>query len=161
MNTRRANVRDIPAITRIYNYAIEHTTATFDLEPKTEEDWRETLAHHDDAYPLIVAEIDGKVAGYGLIKPLGERGGYRFSVENALYVDCDCQGRGVGTAILRDLVGLAGDRGYHAIVAQIVDGNEASLRLHERQGFERVGLLREVGRKFDRWLDLVVMERLL
>lgn len=161
MDTRQANVQDIPAITRIYNHAIEHTTATFDTEPKTEEDWRETLAQHGDTYPLIVAEIDGEVVGWGLIKPLGERAGYRFSVENALYVDCDCQGRGVGTAILRDLVELARGRGYHAIVAKIVDGNAASLRLHERQGFERVGVLREVGRKFDRWLDLVIMEKLL
>ncbi len=161
VNTRRATIQDIPAITRIYNYAIEHTTATFDTEPKTEAYWHAILTQHGDMYPVIVAELDGGVAGWGLIKPLGDRGAYRYSVENALYVDYDYQGRGVGSAILRGLVELAGDRGYHAIIAQIVDGNAVSLKLHEKLGFERVGVLREVGWKFDRWLDLVVMERLL
>jgi len=158
---RRATLDDLPDIARIYNYAIENTTATFHTEPRTLEDWQADFATHTEAYPLLVAEVDGIVAGWGLIRPYGARGGYRYTVENAVYVDCDYQGGGLGSALLGELVSAAREQGYHVILALVVAGNEASLKVHEKLGFERVGLLKQVGRKFDTWLDLIVMEKLL
>lgn len=158
---RRACVEDVPDITRIYNYAIEHTTATFDTEPKTVNDWLVTFREHGDIYPIIVAVLDSQVVGWGLIRPFGERKAYRYTVENAVYVDCDYQGRGLGSALLGELVSISREAGFHAMLALVVGGNDASLRLHEKFGFERVGVMKEVGRKFDRWLDIIVMEKLL
>lgn len=161
MELRLAEARDVASITRIYNHAIEHTTATFHTEHKTSDYWLGVLERHTDRYPFLVAVADGQVVGWGLIRPYAERPAYRYTVENAVYVDCDYQGRGIGRALLSELVTRASGLGYHAIVALVVEGNEASLRLHESAGFERVGVLREVGWKFGRWLSLVVMERLL
>lgn len=161
LTIRRAREEDIPEITRIYNYAIEHTTATFDMEPKTSKDRREWFKSHSDAYPLLVATIDDRVVGWGSIRPFGTRKAYRYTVENAIYIDCDMQGKGIGSALLNELIVLATERGYHAIMALIVGGNEASMKLHERFAFERIGVMREVGRKFDKWLDVIVHERIL
>ncbi len=157
---RQARFEDIPSITRIYNYAIEHTTATFDTEIKTVDDWLIAFSKHGDKYPIIVAVVDLKVVGWGLIKPFGERKAYRYTVEDAVYIDCNYQGQGLGSALLSELISIAREAGFHAMLALVVGGNAASLRLHEKFGFERVGFMKEVGRKFDRWLDVVVMEKL-
>jgi len=158
---RPAEERDLPDIARIYNDAILNTTTTFDTEPKTVEQWREVLNKHSEAYPLLVATVDGQVLGWAALRPAVDRPAARFTVENAIYVDCASQGRGVGSALLAALVEGARRNGYHAIVAMVVAGNEASVALHRKLGFEEVGLMREIGWKFDRWLDLIVMERLL
>ncbi len=158
---RRATPEDLAAIARIYNHAIENTTATFHTEPKTLDYWMSVLEKQTERYPLIVAEVDGRVAGWGLIRPYGERQAYRYTVENAIYVDCDYQGRGLGSALLGELVSAARELGYHAIIALVVGENDVSVKLHEKFGFERVGVLREVGMKFGRWLDLIAMEKLL
>ncbi len=158
---RQARADDLPEISRIYNYAILNTTSTFDTEPKTVEQWQDMLAKQTEAYPLLVAESGGRVAGWGVLRPAVDRSAARFTVENAVYVDPDFQGRGIGSALLSELIERARANGYHAIVAMVVAGNEASERLHRRLGFEQVGLMREIGWKFDRWLDLIVMEKLL
>lgn len=161
MIIRRATEADIPAITRIYNYAVQHTTATFDMEPKSLEDRTQWFHSHSDAFPLIVAEEEGEVTGWASLHLFGERKAYRHTVENAVYIDCDHQGRGIGTALLQELIRLAREQGHHAVLALIVAGNDASERLHRRLGFEQVGAMREVGRKFDRWLDILVYEKIL
>ena len=158
---RPARQDDAPAIAEIYNHAIKNTTATFDTEEKSVEDRRRWLAEHDDRHPVIVAECEGKVVGWGSLSRYHERPAYRFTVENAVYVSPQFQGRGVGRTILEHLISLAESLGYRAIIAQVVAGNEASFKLHESCGFETVGVLREVGRKFGRWLDVIVMEKLL
>lgn len=158
---RGAREEDLPDITRIYNNAILNTTATFDTEPKTIEDRAEWFSEHTDEFPLIVAAIGGRVVGWGSIGPYGERKAYRYTVENAVYVDCDYRGRGLGRLLLGELVKLASERGYHAMIALVVGGNEASARLHAGFGFELIGTMREVGWKFDRWLDILVYERIL
>lgn len=156
---RPARSEDVPAITEIYNEAIRNTTATFDMVEKTVEDRRIWLAQHGERYPVIVAEVDGKVSGWGSLSPYGERPGWRFTVENAVYVSPKSRGLGLGKMLLEELVRLAEDLGYHAIIAQVVGGNEASLKLHEKCGFEIVGVLKNVGNKFDRRLDVIVMEK--
>jgi L-amino acid N-acyltransferase YncA len=158
---RRAVESDVGEITRIYNDAILNTTATFDMEPKTLDDRLDWFRDRTDDYPVIVATVEGKVAGWAEIKPFGTRRAYRYTVENAVYVDLECQGKGIGSALLGELVEIASDKGFHVILALIVAGNECSVRLHARLGFEQVGVMREVGRKFDRWLDLLVFEKTL
>lgn len=155
---RRATQDDAADIQRIYNYAILHTTATFDIEPKTLADRVEWLKKHTDAYPVIIALIDSKIVGWAAIGPYGERKAFQYSVENAVYIDCDYQGRGVGSALLAELLKLSEELGYHAVIALVVGDNESSVKLHEKFGFAHVGTMREVGWKFDKWLDLLIYE---
>lgn len=158
---RRACKEDVPDITQIYNYAILNTTATFDIEPKTLEDRLLWFESHNEKTPIVVAAMDDKVVGWGDIRPFGERAAYRYTLENAVYVDCDYQGMGIGTLLLESLVDIAKSNGYHSILALIVGGNDASVHIHEKQGFEHAGFLHEVGRKFDKWLDLHILEKIL
>lgn len=158
---RHAVRADVPEIARIYNHAILNTTATFDTEPKTLEERSQWFENHSHAYPLIVATIDGAIAGWASLRPFGTRLAYRFTVENAIYVDVGYQGRGVGSALMNRLVELAEELGYHVIIALIVGGNEGSEKLHVKHGFTHVGTMREVGYKFDRWLDVLTYELVL
>lgn len=152
---------DLPHIARIYNQAILETTATFDTEPKSIEDWRNVLLEHNETFPLVVAELDGAVVAWGALRPFIKRPAARYTVENAVYVDPAYHGRGIGSDILAHLLDCAHRAGHHAVVALVVAGNAASERLHLKMGFRRVGVLREVGFKFDRWLDLVIFEKLI
>lgn len=158
---RKATIEDVPEITHIYNHAILNTTATFDIQPKTRQDRLEWFEKHGDGSPLLVGEIDGKVAGWADYRPFGTRAAYRFTVENAVYVDDNYRGRGVGMALMNEILKIAVDKGFHAIVALIVQGNEASERLHSKLGFELVGTMHEVGYKFDQWLDVLIYEKIL
>jgi phosphinothricin acetyltransferase len=108
-----------------------------------------------------VAEIDGAVAGFGSLSPYRDRPAYSTSVEDSVYVRTSNRDAGVGRLLLADLVDRAQQHGFHAVMARIVGGHEASIALHEAVGFEHVGVEREVGRKFRQWLDVVVMQRLL
>ncbi len=150
---------DAQAIADIYNHAIRTSTATFDTVEKSVDDRRHWIVEHGDHYPVIVAICDGRIAGWGSLSRYGERPGWRFTVENAVYVSPEFQSRGIGRAILEHLILLAGRLGYRAVIAQVVGGNEASFRLHETCGFETIGVLKSVGHKFDRRLDVILMER--
>lgn len=161
VRVRAAVESDLPEIARIYNQAILETTATFDTVPKSVEDWQETLVSHNDKFPLVVAEDNGKIVGWGSLRPFIKRPAARFTVENAVYVDPDHQGKGIGSAILAFLLECARRENYHAVIALVVAGNISSERLHSKFGFECVGVMREVGQKFGRWLDLMVLEKLL
>lgn len=158
---RQATQQDIADITRIYNFAIEHTTATFDLESKTIGDRLQWFQARTHAYPIIVATIDGQVVGWAAIRRYGNGKAYRYTVEDTIHVDPDHQEKGVGTALLARLIEIAEEKGYHTMVASIVGGNNSATRLHEKFGFETVGVMRHVARKFDTWLDVVVMQKLL
>lgn len=158
---RKARSSDAADIARIYNYAISNTTATFDMVPKSVEDRVDWLKSHGDRYPVFVAELDSKVVGWASLGPYGVRPAYRYTVENALYIDCDYQGRGIGKRLMQELLNAAGELGYHAVIALIVGGNESSIGIHRKFGFEMMGVMREVGRKFDRWLDIHIYEKVL
>lgn len=158
---RRAKEEDAGDIARIYNYAVLNTTATFDMEPKSVEDRVEWLREHGEQYPVFVAELNNKIVGWSSLSPYGERPAYRFTVENAIYIDCEYQGRGIGSLLLQVLLQSADESGYHAVIALVVKGNDSSARLHERFDFKLVGVMHEVGRKFDRWLDLLIYEKIL
>jgi len=159
---RAATVEDTPAILDIYNHQVLTSTATFDLVPRTLEEQRSWLTERSGAHVVLVAVGDGgELAGFGALSPYRERAGYATTVEDSVYVAESHQGRGVGRLLLEALVERARSHGFHALMAKIVGGHEASIGLHRTCGFELVGREREVGRKFGRWLDVVLMERLL
>ena len=145
----------------IYNRYIEASTATFEMTPKSLSDQLEWIAEHSGAYPAIVAlGPDGLVVGFGSLSPYRPRPAYSTTVENSVYVHEGFQRMGIGKAVLEELLHLAKAHGFHAVIARIARDNGASVALHAACGFEMIGVEREVGRKFGRWLDVLCMERL-
>jgi L-amino acid N-acyltransferase YncA len=159
-NVRPATSADIPAVTAIYRPSVLTGTASFELDPPDEAEMlRRFKAITDAGNPYFVAEIDGRVAGYAYAGPYRTRPGYRFTVENSVYVAPDAQGKGVGRALLAAVVEACTAKGYRLMVAIIGDSaNFASITLHRRAGFRFCGTIHSVGHKFGRWLDSVVME---
>jgi phosphinothricin acetyltransferase len=161
---------DAEAIRSIYNREVTESTVTFDLVPRSLVDQRRWLEQHAGAHPAVVAvdhadigEDIGEdiVVGFGSLSPYRSRPAYSTTVEDSVYVRRDRQRQGIGRLLLQELVRLATLHGFHSVIGRIVDGHEASIGLHRLCGFELVGVEREVGRKFGRWLDVVVMQRLL
>jgi L-amino acid N-acyltransferase YncA len=162
MKYRLACVDDAEAIRTIYNREVLGSTVTFDLVPRSEEEQLAWMDEHSGAHPAVVAvDDDGCVRGFGSLSPYRPRPAYRTTVEDSVYVDEAVRGRGVGRGILEELLRLAAAHGFHTVLAHIVGGHEASIALHRSCGFEIVGTEREVGRKFGRWLDVVIMQHLL
>lgn len=155
---RPATLADLEAIRAIYNEAIRNLPATFDTEEKSREDRERWLNDRSPRHPVLVAIVDGAVAGWGALSPFSDRPAWARTVENAVYVADGWRGRGVGTALLAALVAAARTHGHHTVIARVVGGNAASIRLHERAGFATSGTLREVGWKFGRWHDVVMMQ---
>ena len=160
---RLARLDDAEAIRQIYNAEVQTSTVTFDIVPRSLDEQRRYLTDRSGAHAVIVAEDEGEgaVVGYGALSPWRSKPAYATSVEDSVYVHRDHQGRGIGRTLLDELLRVGTAHGFHAVFARIVGGHEASIRLHEAAGFEIVGTEREVGRKFGRWLDVVLMERLL
>ena len=163
MEVRPARMEDAEAIRAIYNREVVGSTVTFDLVPRALGEQHAWLAEHAGAHPAVVAvdPADGRVVGFGSLSPYRSRPAYATSVEDSVYVDESVRGQGVGRLVLADLVRLAEVHGFHAVMARIVGGHDASIALHKACGFEIVGVEKEIGRKFGRWLDVVVMQRLL
>ncbi|MEO7572905.1 MAG: N-acetyltransferase family protein [Acidimicrobiales bacterium] len=162
MDLRLATLDDAEAIREIYNLEVLTSTATFDLLPRTIEEQRAWQAERSGARAVLTAVgDDGTVRGFGSLSPWRDRPAYATSVEDSVYVHRDHHGEGIGRALLTELVATATAHGFHALLARIVGGHEASIALHAGCGFEVVGTEREVGRKLGRWLDVVIMERLL
>lgn len=165
MRTRFATTGDASQIAAIYNHAVSSTIATFDMVPRDTEAQLDWLAEHSGAHPCIVAVDDtDEVVGWAALSPYRSRPAYSTSVEDSVYVRHDRHGEGIGRMLLAELVEVADGLGYHAIFARIAceagDTDVASMRLHRGCGFELVGVEREVGRKFGRWLDVALMQRL-
>jgi L-amino acid N-acyltransferase len=159
---RLARDDDSEAIRAIYNREVLGSTVTFDLVARTPEDQVAWMDEHSGAHPAVVAVSDKEqVCGFGSLSPWRPRPAYRTSVEDSVYVDPAFQGLGVGKGLLSELLRLADSHGFHAVLARIVGGHEASIGLHKACGFEVVGVEKEVGRKFGRWLDVVLMELLI
>ncbi len=162
VDVRDAETADLEAMLAIYNDAVLNTTAVYDYAPRAldaQATWYGTQRAQD--LPVLVAVEAGEVAGFASYGPFRSRPAYLHTVENSIYVAPGKRGRGIGAQLLGPLVETARGRGLHAMVAAIDADNDASLRLHRRFGFEQVGHLRQVGWKFQRWLDLVLLERLL
>jgi L-amino acid N-acyltransferase YncA len=158
---RVAREDDLPAINDIYNYYVLNSTCTYQEEPEEIESRREWFARHGAKHPVTVAEVDGRVAGWGALSAFHARSAYRFTVENSVYVHHEFHRRGIGGAILKDLIERARTIGHHAIIAGIDADQPASVALHTKFGFQKVGDLKQVGFKFGRWLGVIYMELLL
>jgi len=156
---REAIENDLPNLLAIYNEIIMHTTAVYDYEPHTPEmkrQWYETKKQQ--GFPIFVAEEDGKILGFSSIGPFRAWAAYKYSVENSVYVDVSVRGKGIGKLLIPPLIDASKKLGMHTIIAGIDATNEASLKLHKSFGFEEVAHFKEVGWKFDRWLDLKFMQ---
>ena len=160
---RAAREDDLPALTEIYAHHVLHGLASFELDPPDTAEMARRYAHVISlGLPYLVAELGGRICGYAYAAPYRARPAYRFTVENSVYIHPDCVGNGIGSALLPALIAACEKAGYRQMVAVIGDSeNRPSIRLHEKFGFERVGLLPAVGWKFDRWVDSVLMQRAL
>jgi phosphinothricin acetyltransferase len=160
--TRLVEPRDAEAVRAIYNVEVLESTVTFDLVPRSLADQLAWIDHHSGGHPAIVAvDPGGTVAGFASLSPYRSRPAYATTVEDSVYVRRDLRGRGVGRLLLGDLVDLARDHGFHAVIARIVGDHDASIALHTACGFAEIGREQEVGRKFGRWLDVVLMQKML
>jgi L-amino acid N-acyltransferase len=159
ISIRPATTADAEAIAAIYNQAVLTSTATFDLEPETTATRRRFLTS-DVTRLCLVAAVAGRIAGWSSLTRWSPRGAYERTVEASIYVAPDTRRAGVGLAVARAALEAAPHLDVHAVIAQICAENEAGLALAARLGFTRVGMLREVGRKFGRSLDVVVCERI-
>jgi L-amino acid N-acyltransferase len=161
MEVRMARVDDAEAVRSIYNAEVTGTTVTFDLEPRSLSEQRDWIARHQGAHPAIVAAEGPTVVGFGSLSPYHERPAYAPTVEDSVYVDRAWRGKGAGRLLLAELVLLAGRQGFHSVIARTAGDNAPSIALHVSCGFTMVGVEREVGRKFGKWLDVVLMQLLI
>ena len=174
MRLRLVQPHDADAIRAIYNEEVTGGTNTFDIVTRSAGEQRAWIDRHQGAHPAIVA-VGGPgepigaggpgnrevVLGFAVVAPYRNRAAYATTVEDSVYVHGDHRGRGVGHALLEELLRLAAGHGFHAVIARISSENEPSVRLHRACGFELVGVEREVGRKHGRWLDVVELQRML
>jgi len=160
VNVRDAMLDDLPAITDIYNEAIRKTVATFDTEPKTSDEQKTWFLDHGAKNPIIVAEESGKIIGWASLSKWSDRCAYSDAAEISLYVTEGHQGKGIGRRLLQEVLKKGRKAGLHTVLARIAEGNATSVHLHEAMGFEHVGVMKEVGRKFGRLLDVYLMQKI-
>jgi L-amino acid N-acyltransferase YncA len=161
VTVRRAEVRDLTGIHAIYAHAVTHGTASFELEPPPLAEMHKRFAAIvDGGFPYLVAEGEGRVLGYAYANAYRPRPAYRFTVEDSIYIAHDAQRRGVGQALLVELLRVSEAAGYRQMIAVIGDSAQhASIGLHRRHGFTFSGTVHAVGYKHGRWLDSVLMQR--
>ena len=161
LSIRPATKEDVFRIMEIYNDAILNTTATFDTEIKTEVDRMEWFNAHDKQHSVIVGEIGGRVIGYASLTRWSDRCAYDGTAEVSVYVDPDFRSRGVGKKLL-DVLTIEGEKaGLHNLISRISEGNLSSIHIHELFGFTHIGVMKEAGKKFGKFLDVHMMQKLL
>jgi L-amino acid N-acyltransferase YncA len=163
LEIRPATAADLPSITEIYEHAVLYGTATFELiPPDLAEMTRRFESLIDGGFPYVVAAVEGRVVGYAYAGAYRPRPAYRFTVENSVYLRPTIHRRGIGLQLLQRLIAECEARGYRQMIAVIGDSaNDASIGVHSRCGFEMIGTHPDVGFKFGRWLDTVMMQRAL
>ena len=161
LTIRQATTDDLNAITEIFNEAITRTTASFFLEPRTVDDMRQWLESHDERHPVLVALSDGEVAGWASLTQWSERAAYDSTAETSFYVAVSRRGQGIGRQLKHSIIEEGRRLGFHTLIARMAEGSDASRHLNEAFGFEFVGTLKEVGRKFGRLLDVHIYQLML
>jgi len=161
LTIRPATESDLVAINDIYNHYVRHSTCTYQEEPEPLDGRRQWFDHHGDKHPVIVAEVGRQVIGWGSLSAYHPRSAYGRTVENSVYVHHQHHRRGIGSLLLQELIVRARNLGHRAIIAGIDADQPASVALHAKFRFEKVGHLKQVGFKFGRWLDVVYMELIL
>jgi L-amino acid N-acyltransferase len=157
---RKAQREDIPKITEIYNEAIMTTTATFDTQPKTIEEQNTWFEDHGTKNPIMIAELDGQVVGWGSLSKWSDRCAYTNTAEISLYIKEEHRRKGIGKKLMKRILEEGGRQGLHVVIARITEGNSVSVSLHESMGFFHIGVMKEVGVKFGRRLDVALMEKI-
>ncbi len=158
---RRINDNDVLAVADIYNYYIDNTIITFELTPVTAEEMQKRIETIAANYPFLVYEEAGIVMGYAYATPWKARQAYQHSVESSVYLHPEAQGKGIGSKLYAKLLDELKTMSIHAIIGGISLPNEASIALHEKFGFEKIAQFKQVGRKFDRWIDVGYWELIL
>jgi L-amino acid N-acyltransferase YncA len=161
MIVRPATAADAAAICEIYNQGIEDRLATLETELRTPEERRQWLASRGPRHPVVVAEHEGRVAGWGSLNSFNPREAYRHVVDFSIYVERAHRGKGVGKVLLPRLVELAREHGYHKMVLSAFPFNPSGMALYEKLGFRTVGIYKEQGMLDGRWVDTIIMEKLL
>jgi phosphinothricin acetyltransferase len=156
--TRKAALKDLVAITDIYNQAILNTTATFDTNTKTIDEQRAWFDKHGAEYPILVALEDNEIVGWASMSAWSDRCAYADTAEISLYVSEEHRGKGVGRKLSEAILKAGREAGLHTAIARIAGDNDISIRLAESLGFQHIGVMREVGRKFDKLLDVYMMQ---
>lgn len=161
VSIRLATVGDLPAINDIYNHYVLHSTCTYQTEPETPADRRAWFDDHGPRHPVTVAVRSDEIVGWGSLSPFRTRAAYAWTVEDSVYVRHDLLRQGIGSALLDDLIVRAKQLKHHTIIASI-DGEQAgSIAMHTTRGFVQAAFLKEVGSKYDRWLDVVYLQLML
>ena len=160
LTIRQATLEDLSDITEIYNEAILKTVATFDTQPKTPEEQETWFAKHGSRYPILVAEQGGLITGWASLGQWSDRCAYSDAVEVSLYVKEGHRGKGIGKKLLETVIREGQKSGFHTVIAQIAQGNEVSIHLFESMRFEHIGIMKEVGRKFGKLLDVYLMQKI-
>jgi phosphinothricin acetyltransferase len=158
MEIRLARPDDAEAIRAIYNHEVRTSTATMDIVERSVAAHEAWMADRSGAFSVLVATEDDGVTGFASLSPFRERAAYRSTVEDSVYIAEGHRGRGVADGLLGDLLEVARTSGFHSVIARIGGDNEASIALHVKHGFTEVGVERQVGRKFNRWVDVTVMQ---
>ncbi|KYK22205.1 GCN5 family acetyltransferase [Thermoplasmatales archaeon SG8-52-2] len=160
LTIRTASIKDIDEITNIYNEAIKKTVATFDTEEKTIAERKKWFKEHGKNNPLIVAEEENIILGWAALSKYSTRCAYSDTAEISLYVKEEYQNKGIGKRLLEKIIKEGKQAGLHVIIARITEGNKKSIYLHKSVGFEHVGIMKEVGRKFGKILDVYLMQKI-
>jgi L-amino acid N-acyltransferase YncA len=156
---RKATLQDLPAITEIYNEAILTTDATFDTEPKTAAEQKIWFKNHGTRNPVLVAVVDGKVRGWASLSQWSTRCAYSDTAEVSLYIKQEFRRQGIGKLLMKEILDEGRRAGLHTVLTRITSGNLVSIHLHEECGFKDIGTMKEVGKKFDRLLDVCMMQK--
>jgi L-amino acid N-acyltransferase YncA len=160
LSIRPARRADVPGMTAIYNEAVRTTTATFDTEEKTEAEQARWFEAHDSRHPILVAEKDGTVVAWSALSAWSDRCAYADTAESSIYIKEGQRGHGIGRQLKEAILQAGQHAGLHAILARVSEGNDVSLHLNEALGFRHVGVLKEVGRKFGKRLDVHLLQKI-
>jgi L-amino acid N-acyltransferase len=160
INIRTARVKDLKAITDIYNDAVLKTDATFDSSPKTLTGQRAWFDEHGSNNPVMVVEINGKVGGWASLSKWSSRCAYAATAEVSIYIAEEFRNQGLGKLLMPAILDAGRRAGLHTVISRITGGNQTSVHLHELFGFEHIGVMKEVGKKFGRILDVIMMQKI-
>ena len=160
LTIRKATLKDLDVITEIYNEAILKTVATFDMEPKTLEEQKEWFAGHGSKNPILVADQNGLIVGWAALSMWSDRCAYSDTAEISLYVKEKYQNKGIGRRLIEAIIQEGQKSDIHTVIARITEGSEASIHLHESVGFFHIGIMKEVGFKFGKHLDVYLMQKI-
>ncbi len=160
LKIRSAELKDVDIIKEIYNEAVVNTNATFDTDEKTVEEMKRWFNNHDSKNPVLIAEKEGKTIAWASLSKYDNKKAYSDTAELSLYVLKDFQGKGIGKKLMDEILNRGKKAGLHAVIARITEGNDISIHLHENFGFEKIGTLRQVGKKFGKVLDVHIFEKI-